>query len=150
MTLVDLRASPPKVLGTVKVGKQPTGIAVSPSGQLALVANRGDGTVSVLKLDASPVAEIAKIALGKPDSGPSGVVFTPDGKNALVTRDGDHLVSVLKIDGDKVEEAKRDISVGWRPYGIIMAAHGRWAAAAMPTRCRSSTSANSPTAPLRP
>lgn len=130
VTLVDLRASPPKVLGTVKVGKQPTGIAVSPSGQLALVANRGDGTVSVLKLDASPVAEIAKIALGKPDSGPSGVVFTPDGKNALVTRDGDHLVSVLKIDGDKVEEAKRDISVGWRPYGISMAAHGRWAAVA--------------------
>ncbi len=130
VTLVDLRASPPKLLGTVKVGKQPTGIAVSPSGKLALVANRGDGTVSVLKLDANPVAEIAKIALGKADSGPSGVVFTPDGKNALVTRDGDSLVSVLKIEGDKVEDAKRDISVGWRPYGISMAGHGRWAAVA--------------------
>lgn len=130
VTLVDLRASPPRVLGTVKVGKQPTGIAVSPSGTIALVANRGEGTVSVLKLDAQPVTEIAKIALGKADSGPSGIVFTPDGKSALVTRDGDHFVSVLAIDGDKVTEAKRDISVGWRPYGISMAPHGRWAAVA--------------------
>ena len=130
VSLVNLRSSPPSLVGSVKVGKQPTGIAVSPSGAIALVANRGDGTVSVLKLNAAPVAEIARIALGKADSGPSGVVFTPDGKNALVTRDGDHFVSVLKIDGDKVEEAKRDISVGWRPYGISMAPHGRWAAVA--------------------
>ena len=130
VSLVNLRSSPPGLVGSVKVGKQPTGIAVSPSGVIALVANRGDGTVSVLKLNAAPVAEIARIALGKADSGPSGVVFTPDGKIALVTRDGDHFVSVLKIDGDKVEEAKRDISVGWRPYGISMAPHGRWAAVA--------------------
>ena len=130
VTLVDLRATPPRVLGQVKVGKQPTGIAVAPSGQLALVANRGEGTVSVLKLEGSATREIAKLALGKPDSGPSGIVFTPDGQHALVTRDGDHLVTVLEIDGDKVELARRDISVGWRPYGIAMAPHGRWAAVA--------------------
>ena len=46
--VVDLKASPPKVIGTVTVGKQPSGMAISPKGDLALVANRADGTISVL------------------------------------------------------------------------------------------------------
>ena len=48
--IVDLKASPPKVIGTVTVGKQPSGMAVSPNGDLALVANRADGTISVLSI----------------------------------------------------------------------------------------------------
>ena len=130
VTLVNLQTPTPMVLGTVKVGKQATGIAVSPNGTLALVANRGDGTVSVLKISGTQVTVTGSIALGKADSGPSGIVFTPDGRNALVTRDGDHYVSVLAVDGDKVTDAKRDISAGMRPYGITMASHGRWAAVA--------------------
>ena len=130
VSLIDLQTSPPKLLGTVSVGQQPTGIAVNPAGTLALVANRGDGTVSVLKLGPGQASLIGSVALGKADSGPSGIVFTPDGKNALVTRDGDSFISVLAIDGDKVEAAKRDISIGTRPYGITMAPHGKWAAVA--------------------
>ena len=130
VTLLDVQSSPPQVLGTVKVGKQPTGIAVNPAGTLALVANRGEGTVSVLKLSNNQATLAGLVALGKADSGPSGIVFTPDGKNALVTRDGDSFVSVLNIDGDTVTEAKRDITVGTRPYGITMASHGKWAAVA--------------------
>ena len=130
VTLVNLQTPTPTVLGTVQVGKQATGIAVSPNGTLALVANRGDGTVSVLKISGTQVTVTGSIALGKADSGPSGIVFTPDGRNALVTRDGDHFVSVLAVDGDKVTDAKRDISAGMRPYGITMASHGRWAAVA--------------------
>ena len=130
VTILDLKASPPRVLGTVVTGAQPTGIAVNAAGTLALVANRGDGTVSVLKITGSKVEKIANLTLGKPDSGPSGVVFTPDGKNALVTRDGDSVVNVLTVTGDKVEVEKREISIGTRPYGITMSPHGRWAAIA--------------------
>ena len=53
--IVDLKASPPKVIGTVMVGKQPSGMAVSPNGDLALVANRADGTISVLSIHGSEV-----------------------------------------------------------------------------------------------
>src|SRR5215472_17359650 len=48
--LVDLKANPPKVIGTITVGKQPSGMAISPKGDLALVANRADGTISVLSI----------------------------------------------------------------------------------------------------
>ena len=130
VTILDLKSSPPKVLGTVVTGAQPTGIAVNPAGTLALVANRGDGTVSVLKIAGSKVEKVAQLTLGKADSGPSGIVFTPDGKTALVTRDGDSIVSVLSIAGDAVAVDKRELVLGTRPYGITMAPHGRWAAVA--------------------
>ena len=130
VTILDLKASPPKVLGTVTTGAQPTGIAVNPAGTLALVANRGEGTVSVLRISGNRVEKIAQLNLGKADSAPAGIVFTPDGKSALVTRDGDSTVSVLAITDDKVELDKRELVLGMRPYGITMAPHGRWAAIA--------------------
>jgi DNA-binding beta-propeller fold protein YncE len=130
VTLIDLKSTPAKVLGTVITGAQPTGIAINPAGTLALVANRGEGTVSVLKIAGKQVNKIGSVSLGKADSGPSGIVFAPEGNIALVTRDGDSFVSVLNINEDKVEVDKRDISVGTRPYGITMSPHGRWAAVA--------------------
>ena len=130
VTLIDLKSSPAKVLGTLITGAQPTGIAINPAGTLALVANRGDGTVAVLKISGKEVSKIASLSLGKADSSPAGIVFTPDGKTALVTRDGDSVISVLTIEGDTVAVDKREISVGMRPYGITMSPHGRWAAVA--------------------
>ena len=130
VTLIDLKSTPAKVLGTVITGAQPTGIAINPAGTLALVANRGEGTVSVLKIAGKQVSKIGSVSLGKADSGTSGIVFTPDGKTALVTRDGDSFISVLMIDGDTVTVDKREVSAGTRPYGITMSPHGRWAAVA--------------------
>ena len=53
--VIDLKASPPKVIGTVAVGKQPSGMAIDPKGDLALVANRADGTISVLSINGKDV-----------------------------------------------------------------------------------------------
>ena len=72
VTLIDLKSSPAKVLGTVITGSQPTGIAINSAGTLALVANRGDGTVSVLKIAGKQLSKIASLTLGKADSGPAG------------------------------------------------------------------------------
>lgn len=127
VTVVDLKSSPPKVVGTVEVGAQPTGAAISPDGKLALITNRSDGTVSVLSIAGTTVTKTGSVLLGDAKSGPSGVVFTPDGKHALVTRDGDHFVSLLNVEGDKVEAAKRDLTTGVRPYGITMSPDGKLA-----------------------
>src|SRR6516225_11754932 len=53
--MIDLKASPPSVIGTITVGKQPSGMAISPKGDLALVANRADGTISVLSIKGKDV-----------------------------------------------------------------------------------------------
>jgi YVTN family beta-propeller protein len=46
------------------VGKDPMGFAISADGKTALVANHGDGTVSVVDLVASKVVDAFKAGAG--------------------------------------------------------------------------------------
>lgn len=124
LTVIDLKASPPAVLATLEVGKGAAGVSFSPDGKLVLVANRGEGTVSVLTVSGKTLTAKDKIALGDAKSGPSHAAFTPDGKRALVTRDGDHRVSVLSVEGDKVEDTKRYMVGGIRPYSLAVSPKG--------------------------
>src|SRR5499426_4356506 len=48
--VIDLKADPPKLASTVTVGKQPSGLSFNAAGNLALVANRADKSVSVLSV----------------------------------------------------------------------------------------------------
>src|SRR3954467_8270476 len=73
--VIDLKASPPKLAATVTVGKQPSGLSISPSGNMALVANRGDNSISVLSIDGTEVKVSDTVAM--PDS-VAHVAFTPD------------------------------------------------------------------------
>ncbi len=118
LSVIDLKATPPAVIATIETGLAPAGVSINRAGTLALVANRGDGTVSILTIAGKTVSAAGKIDFGNPKAGPSGVAFTPDGKMALVTRDGDHRISVLSIDGAKVEDTKRLMTGGVRPYPI--------------------------------
>jgi DNA-binding beta-propeller fold protein YncE len=42
----------------------------------------------------------------------------------LVTRDGDHRISVLSVDGTKVEDTKRVMTGGFRPYAVQISPKG--------------------------
>src|SRR5215813_11783627 len=124
LTVIDLKASPPAVAATIEVGTSPTGVSFSPDGKLVLVANRGEGTVSILTADGKTLTPVGKIQLGDAKSGPCHVAFLPDGKSALVTRDGDHRVSVLSVDGAQVEDTKAYMVAGIRPYSISISPNG--------------------------
>ncbi len=130
LSVIDLKSSPPKVVQTVTVGKGAAGVSINKAGTLALVANRSEGTVSVLAIAGGKLTEKEKIKLGEANSGPSQPVFTPDGTIALVTRDNDHKISVLSVQGDKVEYTKRDMNAGLRPYQIDVAGSGEVAVVA--------------------
>jgi DNA-binding beta-propeller fold protein YncE len=130
LTVVDLRANPPKVITTLETGKGPSGLSINRQGTLALVANRAEGTVSVFTIQGQTVTPAAKVAVGDEKSGVSHAAITPDGKMALVTRDGDDRISVLAINGNNVEYTKRDLNAGLRPYGIDIASNGAFAAVA--------------------
>jgi len=119
--IVDLRADPPKELGTVTVGKQPSGLSISPKGDMALVANRADNSVSVLSIKGKEVTLIGTVDMG--DS-VSHVVFTPDGKRALVTKATKNLVSLLAIDGTNVTDTKQDLPTGIYPYNADITPDG--------------------------
>jgi DNA-binding beta-propeller fold protein YncE len=130
VSIIDLKASPPAVVGTVEAGAGASGVSVNAQGTLVLVANRNEGTVSVFKLAGKTLTPAGKLNMGDAKSGPSHVVFTPDGKRALLTRDGDHTISILAIDGDKVTDAKRDFGIGYRPYGVDITNDGKAAVVA--------------------
>lgn len=130
LSVIDLKANPPRVIQTVETGAGPAGVSVNRAGTLVLVANRNEGTVSSYAIRGQQLVPLAKLAIGNAASGPSHAAITPDGKHALVTRDGDSMITVLAIDGEKVELAKRDINAGLRPYGLAIAGHGRHAVVA--------------------
>jgi len=124
LAVIDLKASPPAVIQTVEVGLGPSGVSFSPDGKLVLVANRAGGTVSVLTVSGKTLTLAGTVDLGNPKSGPSHVAFLADGKHALVTRDGDHRVSLLAIDGSKVEDTKKFMVGGFRPYSLAISSKG--------------------------
>src|ERR1700737_1361622 len=122
--VIDLNASPPKLAATVTVGKQPSGLSISPDGKMALVANRGDNSISVLAINGTDVKVTDTVAM--PDS-VAHVLFTPDGKRALAARFPAHKVSVLDIAGDKVTYNKVDLPTGQWPYNVVVTPNGRLA-----------------------
>jgi DNA-binding beta-propeller fold protein YncE len=130
MSVVDLSVNPPRVLATLKTGASPGGLSINRQGTLALVANRGEGSVSVFTIQGKTVTPAGKVQVGPASSGTSHVMFTPDGKIALVTRDGDHFISVLSVNGAKVEYTKHDLSAGVRPNALDISKDGSVAAVA--------------------
>ena len=130
VSVIDLKASPPAVVATIEAGAGAAGVAINRAANLALVANRAEGTVSVFTISGKTLTPAGKIQLGDAKSGPCAVAFTPDGRTALVSRDGDHKISVLTVDGNKVEHAKRDINAGLRPYPLDISSRGDVAVAA--------------------
>jgi DNA-binding beta-propeller fold protein YncE len=120
--VIDLKASPPKLAATVTVGKQPSGLSISPDGKMALVANRADNSISVLAINGTDVRVTDTVAM--PDS-VAHVVFTPDGKRALAARSTVNKLSVLDITGDRVTYTKLDLPTGQWPYNIVVTPSGK-------------------------
>ena len=125
--LIDLKATPPKVIGTITVGKQPSGMAISPKGDLALVTNRADGTISVLSIRGKDVLVVDTVMVGTSADQVSAVAITPDGKHALVTKPAANKIALLSIDGQKVTYDKRDLPPGIFPYNVAVTPDGKLA-----------------------
>ena len=115
--VIDMKANPPKLAQTLTLGKQPSGLSFSPKGDMALVCNRADGTISVLKIDGTNVTQTGTVPVSP---GVSQVVFTPDGKHALAVKSPDNKLAVLDVDGDKVTYNKLDIPTYAFPYNVVV------------------------------
>jgi len=118
VSVIDLKASPPRVIAEVQapvsVVGPPLSVAVTPDGSLALVtaSNRvdpadptkqaPDNRVSVIDLKASPPQVIATLAAGR---APGGISINRQGTLALVSNMADGTVSVFTIQGKTVAPA---------------------------------------------
>ncbi len=116
VSVIDLEATPPRVIDRVVVGDAPEGLAISPRGDLAVaVLLRGsnqawsswfynrNGSVVVLKIDGKKVTKLDEVEVrGLPE----GVVWSADGKYLYVGNYMDSDVSILKV-----EETKKGLRV---------------------------------------
>jgi WD40 repeat protein len=124
VSVLDLTATPPKIVQSTNAGTGATTVRVSPDGTLALIANRTEGTVSVFSVKDKRLTPVSKLDLGNKASLPSGIVFARDGKSALLSRGGDNMVSVLRIDGTNVSVDPRPVTTGLSPYTMDINAAG--------------------------
>lgn len=122
--VIDLKAKPAKLAATITAGKQPSGLSFSPDGKMALVANRGDASITVLSINGTDVKVADTIAMG--DS-VAHVTFAPDGKHAYAVKFTTHKLSVLDIANGKVTYNKMDIAAGLWPYNVAVTPNGQLA-----------------------
>jgi DNA-binding beta-propeller fold protein YncE len=118
----NLKTNPPSQIGTVEVGKQPSGLAINRAGNLALVTNRADKSISVLSISGNDVKVVDTVGMGDEVA---SVAFTPDGKRALATKFAAHKIALLTIEGQKVTYTKHDMPVGLWPYNIDVTPDGK-------------------------
>jgi len=122
--VIDLDANPPKLIDTVTVGRQPSGLSISRKGDLALIANRDGKGVSVVSIQGSTVKAVDEVPMGEQAA---AVVITPDGKRAFVCLNLVNKIGVLTIDGQKVTYDKSmDIPSALNPYNIDITPDGKY------------------------
>lgn len=118
VSLIDLSASPPRLLGSVaaptSVIGPPASVAVAPDESIALVTaarklsptgpggQAPDDKLTVIALKGGPPRVVATLTAGQ---GASGVSISPDGKLALVANRAEGTVSLFTIAGLDVRPA---------------------------------------------
>ena len=122
--VIDLTASPPAHVATVEVGKQPSGLAISRAGDLALVTNRADNSIGVLSIHGKEVKLLDTVPMGEMVA---AVAIAPDGRRAFAVKFPGHKVAMLEISGQKVTYTKYDMPVGLWPYNIDITPNGKLA-----------------------
>src|SRR5208283_2601017 len=105
VSVIDLEHNPPFVMDKVVIGDQPEGLAISPTGKIAvvLVINGSkvaknawyyhrNGIVVVLKIDGKKVTKISEVEVR---GDPEGVAFSADGKYLYIANFIDSDISIL-------------------------------------------------------
>ena len=128
VTVIDLEASPPRVIDKVVIGDSPEGFAISPTGKLAvaLLLNGTDGAknawfynrngkVVALKIDGKKVTRGNEVEVrGLPE----GLVFSNDGRYIYVGNYLDRDISILRVDGDQIVNTGKSLTLPGQPASM--------------------------------
>jgi hypothetical protein len=126
--VIDLEATPPREIDQVVVGDGPEGLAISPTGEIAVAMllrgsnaarsahfyNR-NGSVAVLRLDGKKVSKVGEVEVrGLPE----GAVFSPDGKYLYVGNYMDDDISILAVNGTRVTDTGKRFKLPGHPASM--------------------------------
>ena len=121
--IIDLEATPPRVIDQVVVGDGPEGLAVSPTGGYAatLILNGTGGApktafyrheksyVALLKIEGRSVRKVAQADVG---GLAEGIAFSPDGQYLYVGNFVEGDIDILRRDGDTLAKVGSFASPG--------------------------------------
>ena len=106
----------PAVTASTSVGSEPYGIALSPNGDYAYVANYISNTVSVIQTSTNAVTDTVTVG-----TAPFSVAVLPDGDYIYVSNTGSSSVSVIQASTNTVVDT---ISVGSSPHAVSVSPNG--------------------------
>jgi DNA-binding beta-propeller fold protein YncE len=117
ISLIDVRAKPPRVIDTVSVGQTPEGIKVSPDGtHVAVVTMNGSnkakespfygdkGSLVMFRVMGNRLSKVAEAPIGHWSQ---GAAFSPDGKTILVGNMVEKDIQIFGWDGSSLKEIGR-------------------------------------------
>lgn len=122
--LLDLTTRPPRVVGRVAAGPQPSGISIRRDGALALVANRAGGSISVLDIDGASVRLRQTLPIAEPADSVSDVAISPDGRLVLASVQKAGYLAVLRLDGNTLTNTGHKLSACGQPYRCVITPDG--------------------------
>jgi DNA-binding beta-propeller fold protein YncE len=115
LSVVDLVASPMRVVQTLNLASSPASIALHPDGRMALVPHAGADSISVLSFVDGRAAVVDELPMEK-GSMPQAAAFAPDGRHVLVSFSGADKLALFEIrDGKLVQPAVRELVAGVYP-----------------------------------
>ena len=128
VSVIDIEANPPRVIDKVVVGDAPEGLAISPTGKIAVaVLLRGtnvaksaffynrNATVVALKIDGKKVTRTNEVEVrGLPE----GAVFSQDGRYIYVGNFMDSDISILRVDGDQIVNTGKSLTLPGHPASM--------------------------------
>jgi DNA-binding beta-propeller fold protein YncE len=132
VSVIDLTVDPPRVIDVVGVGDGPEGLAISPTGALAVVAlidgsqnaranprtawaAKKNGKVAVLEIRGKTVRKTGEVEVG---GMPEGVVFSPDGRYVYVGNFLGRNLSILRVEGESVVDTGKTIDLDAGPAAM--------------------------------
>ena len=116
IAVIDLKAW--KVVKTMTSGPETEGIEFSPDGQLMLVTNEGDNTITVY--DTATTKHLKTIKTDAYGNRPRGIKVSPDGRLYAVTLEFSAKLLILDRDLNVV----KSVSTGKSPYGVAFDSKG--------------------------
>src|SRR6516225_1534411 len=102
LTVIDLKASPPKVSAQLQAGKGAAGVSINRAGTLALVANRSEGTVSVFSIAGHTLTPVRQGNSGDVNVSPTHVTISTISNAFLFARGRDDKISALSKACNKI------------------------------------------------
>lgn len=128
ISVIDMRAQPPRVVDTISVGQTPEGIRISPDGRhVGVVVMNGSnkpknspffndaGKLVLLRADGAKLTKVAEAPIGHWSQ---GIAFGRDGRTILVGNMVEKDLQLFQLEGDTLKEGSQRIEVGGGPVTV--------------------------------